>query len=65
MRILVRQGRIVIRVYGGNWRDVLICAGRQAGKSTAPAPHGGRPHIVIDATERARRDSQPKWLRPK
>jgi|SRR5579885_2618950 len=65
MRNLVRQGRIIIRVYGGNWRDIVICTGPHRGKSTAAAPHGGKPHTVIDATERARRDSQPKWSRPK
>lgn len=63
LRALVRQGRIVIRVYGNNWRQVSLTAGTHDGKSTQVPPHGGKPHTVIDIAERARRDSQPKWKR--
>ncbi len=35
MRILVRQGRIVIRIYAHNWRQITISAGIHEGKSTS------------------------------
>lgn len=63
LRALVREGRIVVRVYGGNWRDVVIVTGPHAGKSTKGPPHGGKPYSVIDAAERTKRDSQPTWTR--
>jgi hypothetical protein len=56
LRRLIRDGRIIIRVYGGNWRDVTLCTGAEAGKSTLPPPHGGNPYTILDAAERARRD---------
>lgn len=63
LRTLVREGRIIVRVYGGNWRDVVIAAGPHAGKSTKGPPHGGKPYSVIDAVERTKRDSEPTWTR--
>jgi hypothetical protein len=50
MKQLAREGRIIVRVYGNNWRDVVICGGPHAGKATMPPPHGGKPHTLIDAT---------------
>lgn len=60
MRRLIREGRIIVRVYGHNWRDVIIVKGPHSGKRTLPPPHGGKPYIVIDASERAKRDAK-KW----
>jgi hypothetical protein len=54
---LVREGRIVVRVYGHNWRDIVIQSGRYAGKATMAPPLGGEPYIVIDAAERTKRDA--------
>lgn len=54
---LVRGGRIIVRVYGHNWRDVVIQSGRHAGKTTMAPPSGGEPYIVIDAAERTKRDT--------
>jgi hypothetical protein len=54
MKVLTRQGRIVVRIYGKNWRDVTICTGPNAEKTTMPPPHGGEPYMVINATGRAR-----------
>lgn len=56
-RRLTRDGRIIIRVYGGNWRDIVIRKGPHAGKATQPPPHGGEPHIMIDQIARAKRDA--------
>lgn len=55
---LVRQGFVTIRIYGLNWRDVVILQGQHAGKMTLPPPHGGKPYIVIDQAERERRDKE-------
>jgi len=55
-RQLIRKGLVTVRVYGHNWRDVLILQGPHAGKATLPPPHGGKPHTVIDKAERERRD---------
>jgi hypothetical protein len=55
-RQLIRRGMVTVRVYGNNWRDVVILQGTNAGKATLPPPHGGKPHIVLDPDERARRD---------
>ncbi len=60
MRRLTRHGRIIVRIYGHNWRDVVICEGPHADKSTMPPKHGGRPHTIIDLAERAKRDAH-KW----
>jgi hypothetical protein len=54
---LVRQGRIVIRLYGGNFRQIVICTGETAGKSTKGPSRRQNPYAIIDAAERARRDS--------
>ena len=51
---LVRQGRIIIRLYGGNFRQIGICAGENTGKTTKGHAQRQNP---IDAAERARRDS--------
>ena len=53
---LVRQGFMTIRIYGLNWRDIIILQGPHTGKATLPPPYGGKPHIVIDQAERERRD---------
>jgi hypothetical protein len=55
-RELIRRGLVTVRIYGNNWRDVMILQGPHAGKVTQPPPHGGKPHIVIDKAERERRD---------
>lgn len=55
-RQLIRRGLITVRVYGNNWRDVVILQGPRAGKVTLPPPHGGKPHIVIDKVGGERRD---------
>jgi hypothetical protein len=51
---LARQGQIVVRVYGKNWRDVTICTGPHSEKTTMAPPHGGKPHTVITATGRTK-----------
>jgi hypothetical protein len=53
---LIRRGLITVRIYGNNWRDVIILQGRHAGMTTSPPPHGGKPHLIIDPSERERRD---------
>jgi hypothetical protein len=58
LKNLTREGRVIVRVYANNWRDVVISAGPHAGKATMPPPHHGKPHIVIDAIERAKRDAK-------
>lgn len=60
-RQLIRRGQITVRIYGNNWRDVVILEGPHAGKVTLPPPHGGKPHIVIDQAERERRDKAARW----
>lgn len=63
---LVRGGRIIVRVYGHNWRDVVIQTGRHASKTTMAPPSGGQPYIVIDAAERMKRDaSSQRQERPR
>jgi hypothetical protein len=54
---LVKGGRIIVRIYGHNWRDVVIQTGRHASKTTMAPPSGGQPYIVIDAAERTKRDA--------
>jgi hypothetical protein len=64
LRILVRENRIVVRVYASNWRDITICEGPHKGKATLPPSHGNDPYIVIDAAERARRDKEGgRWTK--
>ena len=60
-RQLIRQGLVTVRIYGNNWRDVVILRGPHAGKVTLPPPHGGKPHIVINQAERERRDKAARW----
>lgn len=48
-RRLISQGRIVVRVYGHNWRTVTICSGPQAGQVTLGPPHGGLPYRLLEA----------------
>jgi hypothetical protein len=45
---LTIEGRIIVQIYGGNWRQVTICAGAHTGEKTLPPAHGGEPYIVID-----------------
>lgn len=45
---LVRIGAIVVRIYGGNYRDVTICKGPHEGQTTAPPAHGGAPYLIVD-----------------
>jgi hypothetical protein len=59
LKCLTREGRVIVRVYANNWRDVVIATGPHTGKTTMPPPHHGKPYIVIDAIERAKRDAQP------
>lgn len=54
MRKLVQEGRLVVRIYGNNWRDIEICEGPLAGRTTLPPPHGGKPHTVLDRGGRNR-----------
>jgi hypothetical protein len=49
---LVKQGRIVVRIYGNNYRDVTICVGEHAGRTTQPPAHGGPPYLMLDAQGR-------------
>jgi hypothetical protein len=49
---LAKQGRVVVRIYGKNYRDVLICTGEHAGRITQPPPHGGAPYLMLDAQGR-------------
>jgi hypothetical protein len=44
---LARDGRIVVRLYGHNWREVMICEGRHKGKQTLPPLIAGKPWRVI------------------
>lgn len=60
---LTRKGIITVEVYGHNFRRVMILSGQSAGLSTAAPQHGRPPHIVIDASERKRRDSRPRLKR--
>jgi len=60
-RQLIRRGLVTVRIYGNNWRDVVILQGPHAGKATLPPSHGGKPHIVIDQAERERRDRAARW----
>lgn len=53
-RRLIRAGRITVRIYGGNWREVIIESGPQAGKSTKLPPHGGKPHTIVDSSGRTK-----------
>src|SRR5260370_13330253 len=50
VRLLTREGRLTVRVYGNNWRDVTICSGPHAGKTSIPPPHRANPYLVIDST---------------
>jgi hypothetical protein len=54
MKNLTRQGRVVVRLYGKNWRAVTICTGTNTDKTTMTPPHGGEPYLVITATGRTR-----------
>ena len=49
LKSLTRQGKIIVRVYGKNWRDVKICAGPFSGKTTMAPSHGGKPHLIFDS----------------
>jgi hypothetical protein len=60
---LVKAGRMIVRVYGHNWRDITICTGHQAGKATIGPPNGGDPYILIDEAGRAKRDAQNQRAR--
>lgn len=51
---LARDGRLIVRIYGRNWRDVEITTGPAKGLRTAPPPHGGQPYRVIE------RDGPPR-----
>ncbi|HEY5409633.1 MAG TPA: hypothetical protein VIJ94_02790 [Caulobacteraceae bacterium] len=44
---LAREGRIEVRLYGHLWREVVIRAGRQVGRSTEAPPSGAKPWRVI------------------
>jgi len=57
---LIRRGLVTVRIYGHNWRDVMILEGTHAAKATLPPPHGGKPYIIIDQAERERRDKAAK-----
>lgn len=63
MQVLVRRGLLTVRLYGGNYRDVVILKGPHAGKATLGPRHGGPPYEIIDKAERDRRDKSPKWQR--
>jgi hypothetical protein len=62
MKKLTNQGRIEVRVYGNNWREVRICIGPNSGKATMPPPHGGQPHLILTAAGRIPRRSREKVL---
>lgn len=49
---LVKQGLVVVRIYGRNYRDVLICSGEQRGLATRSPPHGGVPYVILDVKGR-------------
>lgn len=51
-RRLIQSGQITVQIYGGNWREVIIHSGPQAGKSTMLPPHGGKPHTIVDRAGR-------------
>lgn len=55
---LIRQGFLTVRIYGNNWRDVVLHYGNHSGKATCPPPHGGQPHVILDKAERERRDRE-------
>ena len=62
--VLVREKRIVVRIYPRNWRDIIICNGPNTGKMTLAPPNGNSPIIIIDESERASRDRQRgKWMK--
>jgi len=44
---LAREGRIVIRLYGHNWREVVIGDGLHAGASTLAPPGEATPYKII------------------
>lgn len=57
---LVKQGKIVSRVSGRNWRTVTILVGPHAGKRTMPDPNakpGAKPRLI---TGRSHKDSVAK-----
>jgi hypothetical protein len=58
---LVRSGMITVRVYGCNFRQVIILEGPCAGRATLRPSHDGQPYIILDKVERLRRDDAPKW----
>lgn len=44
---LCRAGRIRIEIYAPNWRVATILTGPHVGKSTKPAPSGGKPYVIV------------------
>lgn len=59
---LTKHGQIEVRVYGSNWREVKICVGPSAGKTTMAPPHGGQPYLVLSAAGRTPRRSREDVL---
>lgn len=60
IQALVRRGLITVRIYGHNFREVVILEGPLAGKTTQRSPDGWEPYIIIDKAERDRRDKSRK-----
>ncbi len=57
MARLIRDGCIIVRIYGHNWRDVIVQSGQYVNRATMAPPSGWQPYIVIDAAERTKRDA--------
>jgi hypothetical protein len=55
---LAREGKIIVRIYARNWRQVLIVSGPLQGAQTSPPSRGGEPHFVIAASGASRTPRQ-------
>ena len=59
-RKLIQRRLVTVRIYGHNWRDVVIIKGPHAGKTTLPPPHGGKPYRILSSTSMSgRRTTKP------
>jgi hypothetical protein len=46
---LAAAGKIVVEIYGRNWRVIEIADGPCKGARTAAPPHGGNPYLTINS----------------
>jgi hypothetical protein len=58
---LVRKGKVTVRLFGHNYRQIEILDGKHAGFKTKQPEHDKLPYMTIDMVERLKRDNSPKW----